>query len=110
MWRPCQQRDCPPFGACSAPQGRKFMAWKGRLAVILATTSAAIAAAGSAQAQENRENLAPPTQVVAIRAAHLFDANSGAMLNNQVVVIRGDRIADVGASVQIPAGARVIDL
>jgi len=86
------------------------MAWKGRLAVILATTSAAIAAAGSAQAQETRKNLAPPNQVVAIRAAHLFDANSGAMLNNQVVVIKGDRIADVGASVQIPAGARVIDL
>jgi imidazolonepropionase-like amidohydrolase len=86
------------------------MAWKRRLAVVLASTSAAIAAAGSAQAQETGKNLAPPNQVVAIRAAHLFDANSGAMLNNQVVVIRGNRIADVGASVQIPAGARVIDL
>ncbi len=32
------------------------------------------------------------------------------MLANQVVLIRGDRIADVGPSVAIPAGATIIDL
>jgi imidazolonepropionase-like amidohydrolase len=32
------------------------------------------------------------------------------MLSNQVVLVRGDRIADVGGSVTIPEGARVIDL
>ncbi len=32
------------------------------------------------------------------------------MVPNQVVLIRGDRITDVGPAVQIPAGARVIDL
>jgi imidazolonepropionase-like amidohydrolase len=32
------------------------------------------------------------------------------MLANQIVLIRGDRITDVGPAVQIPAGATVIDL
>jgi imidazolonepropionase-like amidohydrolase len=52
----------------------------------------------------------PPDQVVAIRAGRMFDSKSGNMLNNQIVVVRGERIIDVGASVQIPAGATVIDL
>src|SRR4051812_24800093 len=49
-------------------------------------------------------------QVTAVRAARFFDAKTGTLLTNQTVLIRGDRIADVGASVAIPAGARVIDL
>ena len=64
--------------------------------------------AGGAQAQA-RKFLASPTQVVAIRAGRFFDAKSGSMLNNQVVLIRGDRITDVGAAVQIPPEARVLD-
>ena len=88
----------------------KFMTWKGRITFILAASCAAIATPGSSQAQEIRPNRAPPNQIVAIRAAHLFDANTGTMRDNAVVVIRGDRITDVGAAAQIPAGARVIDL
>ncbi|HXP87213.1 MAG TPA: amidohydrolase family protein [Bryobacteraceae bacterium] len=55
---------------------------------------------------------APPAAGVAIRAGRLFDPRSGSNLTNQVVIIKGDRITEVGpaASVQIPAGARVIDL
>jgi imidazolonepropionase-like amidohydrolase len=51
-------------------------------------------------------------QTVAIRAGRLFDPKSGADLQNQVILVSGDRITDVGpaASVKIPAGARVIDL
>ena len=49
-------------------------------------------------------------QTTAIRAGRLFDAKAGTMLTNQVVLIRGDRIADVGANLAVPAGARVIDL
>jgi imidazolonepropionase-like amidohydrolase len=42
----------------------------------------------------------------------LFDPKSGADLQNRVIVVSGDRIADVGpaSTVKIPAGARVIDL
>ena len=54
----------------------------------------------------------PPTEGVAIRAGRLFDPRTGANLSNQVIVIQGERIADVGPAdrVKIPAGARVIDL
>src|SRR5438552_7635209 len=48
--------------------------------------------------------------VTAIRAGRLFDARAGTMLTNQIVLIRGERIADIGANVAVPAGARVIDL
>jgi len=54
--------------------------------------------------------LTPPTQVIAIRAGRMFDSRAGTLLNNQVIVIRGDRIADVGSGVAIPPDARVIDL
>src|SRR5262245_31812966 len=59
---------------------------------------------------QERKFLTPQGQVIAIRAGRLFDAKSGNLLNNQVVLIRGDRIADVGSEVQIPREARVIDL
>ncbi len=54
--------------------------------------------------------LVPPGQVVAIRAGRLFDSRSGTLVANQIVLIRGDRIAEVGPSVAIPPEARVIDL
>lgn len=52
----------------------------------------------------------PPT--VTVRASRLFDPRSGTILTNQVVLITGDRITDVGPAdrVPIPAGARVLDL
>jgi imidazolonepropionase-like amidohydrolase len=40
----------------------------------------------------------------------MFDSRSGTMLTNQIILIRGDRISDVGRDVETPAGARVIDL
>lgn len=51
-------------------------------------------------------------RVIAIRAGHLFDSKSGNMLTNQVVLVEGQRISDVGSAdkVQIPSGAQVIDL
>ena len=50
--------------------------------------------------------------VVAVRAGRMFDPKSGTNLSDQVVLIRGDRITDVGpaARIQIPANAKVIDL
>lgn len=51
-----------------------------------------------------------PAQTIAIRAGRMFDPRAGSLLADQVVVVRGDRIVDVGANVQVPAGARVIDL
>src|SRR5580704_15696117 len=48
--------------------------------------------------------------LIAVRAGRLFEPKSGTLLPNQVILIRGDRITDVGASLPIPAGARLIDL
>jgi imidazolonepropionase-like amidohydrolase len=54
----------------------------------------------------------PPPEGVAIRAGRLFDPKTGTNLTNQVILIKGDRIIDVGSvdRVKIPAGATVIDL
>jgi len=54
----------------------------------------------------------PAPGVVALRAGRLFDSKSGQLLVNQVVLIEGERIAEVGAQAQIkiPADAQVIDL
>jgi imidazolonepropionase-like amidohydrolase len=48
----------------------------------------------------------------AVRAGRMFDPKSGQLLTNQVVLIQGERITDVGpaASIAIPAGAKIIDL
>jgi len=50
-------------------------------------------------------------RTIVIRAARLFDSNTGRILTGQVIIIQGERIADVGpaAQVKIPAGAQVID-
>ena len=55
---------------------------------------------------------AAPPQGVAVKAGKLFDPKSGTNLLNQVILIKGDRITDVGpaASLQIPQGMQVIDL
>ena len=51
-------------------------------------------------------------KVVAVHAGKLFDPKSGTNLSNQMIVINGDKITDVGPAdrVKAPAGATVIDL
>jgi imidazolonepropionase-like amidohydrolase len=74
-------------------------------AIVLATLTTV-----PAHAQPGPKYLAPADQNVVIRAGRLFDSRTGTMLNNQVILIRGDKIVDVGPGLAIPAGARVIDL
>ncbi len=52
------------------------------------------------------------TQVVVIRAARLFDAGTGRLIERPVVIIRGDRIDSVanGAMASTPTGAKVVNL
>ena len=49
-------------------------------------------------------------EVIAVKAARMFDGKSSALLQNGVVVVEGDRIADAGSNLPIPSSARVIDL
>jgi imidazolonepropionase-like amidohydrolase len=53
-----------------------------------------------------------PSSVVAIHAGRVIDGTSAAPLLDAVIIVEGDRIARVSprALVQVPAGARVIDL
>ena len=51
-----------------------------------------------------------PASVVVIRAARLVDGTGSAPLTPAMVVVRGDRIDAVGSALQVPAGARVVDL
>src|SRR6202158_5384866 len=73
-----------------------------RLKCAVSVVLLALAVGLSAQAQ----------QVTAVRAGKMFDPKSGTNLTNQVVLITGDKITDVGPAdrVKIPAGAKVIDL
>src|SRR6187549_978946 len=51
-----------------------------------------------------------PAPLTAIRAGRLLDPEAGRILTNQIIVIEGTRIRDVGPNVAIPPNARVIDL
>ncbi len=59
-----------------------------------------------------RAQVAQPPKTVLVKAAHLFDARAGRLLDRQAVLIRGDRIEKAGPASEIaaPAGAEVIDL
>ena len=54
----------------------------------------------------------PTKETVLIKAGRLVDVRSGRVLTGQAILIEGDRIKQVGPaqSIQVPAGARVIDL
>lgn len=69
----------------------------------------------------NTQNASAPTQQrtattsttqgrVYVRAARMFDANAGRVIADAVVVLKGERIVQVGAALSIPRGARVYDL
>jgi len=49
-------------------------------------------------------------KVVAIRAERLIDGKSDAVMRNAVVIVTGGKITAVGAELEIPKGAKVIDL
>src|SRR3981189_1278599 len=53
-----------------------------------------------------------PDHWVAIRAGRLFDTKSAKLVSNQVVLIHGDRISEVGPAERgkVPAEAEVVDL
>ena len=51
-----------------------------------------------------------PDHITVIRAGRLFDAPHGRMLENQTIVISGNKVQSVGSGGAVPAGATVIDL
>ena len=75
---------------------------------ILGIAASLCLLAGLAPAQETKV----PPKTIAVKAAHLIDAKAGRVLEQQVVLIVGERIEKVGSAkeIQVPAGATVIDL
>ena len=73
-----------------------FLTYMVLSAVLLAT---------DAQAQ-----LAEPKQLVVLHGARLLDVTSGNIITPGEILIRGERIAEVGTKVTRPAGVEVIDL
>jgi len=53
---------------------------------------------------------APPSPVTVLRAARLIDGTGAAPIQPAMIRIEGERIAEVGSQVRIPAGAAVVDL
>ena len=49
-------------------------------------------------------------QIIALKAARLFDGKAKALVANGVVIVQGDKIVEAGSAVAIPQGAQVIDL
>jgi imidazolonepropionase-like amidohydrolase len=49
---------------------------------------------------------------MAVRAGRLFDSKTGQILTRQLVIVSGDRIAEVGleSRVKVPAGVSIVDL
>ena len=53
---------------------------------------------------------AAQTGTIAIKAGKLVDPETGKKSANQIILVEGTRIKEIGAGLAIPAGARVIDL
>ena len=75
---------------------------------ILGIAASLCLLAGLARAQETKQ----PPKTIAVKAAHLIDTKAGRVLEQQVVLIVGERIEKVGSAkeIQMPAGVTVIDL
>jgi len=52
----------------------------------------------------------PSTSIVIIQAGRVFDPRSGLLVENQAIVVRGNRIESVGPPGSVPAGASVVNL
>jgi len=78
------------------------------LKTALGSCAAVLTLALAATALHAQQSAAPV--VTAIRAGRLLDPDGGRILANQVILVEGTRIRDVGPNVQIPAGAQIIDL
>src|SRR5215471_11717644 len=54
--------------------------------------------------------IAQPTSITVIRCGRLINPVDGSVTSNAIVIVRGERVEQVGAGIAIPEGAKVIDL
>ena len=74
--------------------------------------AAVLSPAASAQMMQTgwEHTYAPPNHPIVLHAARLLDIESGKIISPGEVLVRGDKIAEVGQSVAHPANAQTIDL
>jgi imidazolonepropionase-like amidohydrolase len=53
---------------------------------------------------------AAPEPVIAIKAGKVLDPETGKTGGNQIILVEGKKIKEIGAAVAIPSGAQVVDL
>lgn len=84
----------------------RFLAPLGLIAGFLALAS--LTGGGRLKAQEPSVRK-PPAQLIALKAARMWDGKSDACARDAVVLLEGDRVKAAGR-IPVPDGARVIDL
>jgi imidazolonepropionase-like amidohydrolase len=52
----------------------------------------------------------PSTKTTIVKAARLIDGTGAATLRPAMIRVEGERIVEVGSNIEVPAGARIIDL
>ncbi len=79
---------------------------------ILTTIAIVPAAFAQSETMHNgfEQTYAPPDHPIVLHAARLLDIETGKIISPGEVLIRGDKIAEVGQSVTHPADAQTIDL
>jgi imidazolonepropionase-like amidohydrolase len=60
--------------------------------------------------RSGRAQTPDPNHAIVLHAARLLDVASGKILRPGEVLVRGDRVVEVGTTVKHPAGAEIIDL
>jgi imidazolonepropionase-like amidohydrolase len=73
-------------------------------------TLGALFLAGTIAFSLSAQSTGAATPVIVLHAARLLDIETGKIVSPGEVLVEGDRIAAVGASVARPAGAKIIDL
>jgi imidazolonepropionase-like amidohydrolase len=82
------------------------------LAVSISTAATLVPQTVSAQRMETgwEHTYAPPSHPIVLRAARLLEIDTGKIIAPGEILIRGDKIAQVGQSVTHPADAQIIVL
>src|SRR5262249_14618123 len=74
---------------------------------LILALMASIALAGAKPVLAQRK---VDTTPIAIKAGKLLDPETGKITANQIILVEGSLIKDIGANLQIPSGAKVVDL
>jgi len=80
---------------------KRGLIWLG--ALLLASPHSIVTLSQTAEKKE-------PPKRIALKAGRLIDTKTGAVTNNAVILIEGDKITAVGPDVKVPAEVEVIDL